>query len=78
MVTLTFDDRDPMDFSIGKEGTIDSNCHACAANFEAARDNLKSGKSVYVRFSDGVGTRFSLAGASKAIGKCEADFWKTF
>lgn len=78
IVTLTVDDQDPQDFSIEEDSTIGSNCRACAANFETARDSLKSGKSVYVRFSDGVGTRFSLVGAAKAIGKCEADFWKTF
>lgn len=78
VVTLIFDDQDPKDFNVNQQGEISSNCRACAANFEVARDALKSGKSVYVRFSDGVGTRFSLTGAAKAIGKCEADFWKTF
>lgn len=77
-VTLTFDGKDPIDVHVDENGSISSNCRACAGWFEAVRDQLKASSSVYVRFSDGIGTRFSLRGAAKAIGECQADFWKTF
>lgn len=77
-VTLTFDAKDPVDVRVDEIGSINSNCRACAGWLELVRDQLKASGSVYVRFCDGLGTRFGLKGAANAIGECQADFWKTF
>lgn len=78
-VTLTFDNQDPFTVSVDEDGSINSDCRVCAANFEYVRDRLRQSSTVYVMFKDGVGTRFSLKGAAMAIGdECVADFWKTF
>ena len=77
-ITLIFDARDPIEVTVDKDGKVGSNCRACAGWFEFVRDKLKSSASVYVRFSEAAGTRFSLKGAANAIGECKADFWKMF
>lgn len=74
-VLLTFDNRDPVAFSMSN-GRIDSDCHACAGNFDEIIRNLKRHSSVHVRFTNGMGTRFTLRGSSAAIGDCPADFWQ--
>jgi hypothetical protein len=72
-VTLTFDEGDPKDFWIA-DGQINSDCRACADNFNTVIDSLKTHKSVHVRFADGTAARFSLAKSRSAIGTCPASF----
>ena len=72
-VTLIFDAKDPIEIT-NYEGKFAPNCNPCRALFELVEDELKSSNSVYVRFSAGVGTRFSLKGAAKAIGDGHCPF----
>ncbi len=75
-VTLIFDTTDPVNIRVNKDSEVDSVCRSCAANFELVRDYLKKGKSVYLQYPDHTGTRFTLAGARRAIGSCTSDFAK--
>lgn len=76
-VLLIVDDHDPMEVPINSEQELGSNNRVEALWFEAVRDALKGGDSAYVRFADGTGARFPLSGSGKAIGECQADFWRT-
>ncbi|WP_454623488.1 hypothetical protein [Brucella anthropi] len=74
-VQLIFDNQDPIDISIS-DGGISSNCRVCASNYDYVIERLKRHKTVHVKFQNGLSTRFSLKGASKAIGQCVADFYR--
>ena len=74
-ILLTFDGTDPEEIWI-TDGEITSDCHACAANFDYVLGKFRKHSSVHVRFENGLSARFSLKGASKAIGDCEAAFYK--
>lgn len=74
-ILLTFDGEDPKAFSIW-DGEIPSDCRACADTFESVIQKLKTHAWVHVRFENGDAARFTLKGASDAIGECKADFWK--
>lgn len=75
VVTLTFDNADPHDFSLW-DGAIRSDCHACASTYDVVIDALKKHSSVHVRFENGDAARFTLKGSSAAIGHCIADFYR--
>lgn len=77
-VTLIFDNEDPVEVQIDQFGQIGSNCRACESWFTLVLNGIRKHRSVYVRFENGLGTRFSLTGASKAIGTCEPDFAKNY
>lgn len=77
-VMIIFDSEDPVDLSTDSVGDIDSGCRACAAQFDYLIDGFKRHKSVFVRFDTGVGARFSLKGAAKAVDGCAADFGADF
>lgn len=74
-IVLTFDQQDPERTWV-VDGRIQSDCRACAANFDHVLDNLKRHSSVHVLFENGDGARFSLAGSTKAIGDCKAGFYQ--
>ncbi|WEK50968.1 MAG: hypothetical protein P0Y66_02510 [Candidatus Kaistia colombiensis] len=74
-VQLTFDGEDPEDYSIW-DGQVKSSCHACAGTYDVVIAKMKKHRSVHVRFENGNAARFTLKGASKAIGKCVADFYR--
>lgn len=74
-VQLIFDNQDPVDISIS-DGGISSDCRVCASNYDYVIERLKRHKTVHVKFQNGLSTRFSLKGASKAIGQCVADFYR--
>ena len=69
-VLIIFDKKHPESFSVSKNGEITSECRACAANFDYLIENLKKYSIVYVRFSDGRESTFTLKGSAKAIGNC--------
>ncbi len=75
IVTLIVDDNDPLELPMNDKGNMRSNSRVEAAWYEQARDALQAGNSAYVRFADGSGARFPLAGAAAAIDDCPADFW---
>lgn len=75
IVTLIVDDNDPLELPMNDKGILRSNSRVEAAWYEEARDALQSGNSAYVRFADGTGARFPLAGSAAAIDDCPADFW---
>jgi len=70
-VILVFDKEKPEGFSVGANGRIVADCRACEANFSYVLGKLKSHSSIYVRFSDGRESTFTLKGAKKAIGDCK-------
>lgn len=72
-IVLTFDNEDPQRFSLFK-GKIISNCRVCADIYQVVVEKLKKHTSVHVLFENGDAARFTLRGASKAIGKCTSDF----
>lgn len=74
-VQLTFDGTDSVDVT-NWDGEIPSHCNACASTYDFVVERLKKHKTVHVKFQNGLSTRFSLKGASKAIGKCVADFYR--
>ncbi|PTQ92600.1 hypothetical protein C8R30_12223 [Nitrosomonas nitrosa] len=67
---IIFDKKHPESFSVDKHGKITSDCRACAANFDYLIEQLKKHSSIYVRFSDGRESTFTLKGSAKAIGEC--------
>lgn len=69
-VLIIFDRKHPESFSVNKNGEITSECRVCAANFDYLIEQLKKHSSVYVRFSDGRESTFTLKGSAKAIGNC--------
>lgn len=72
-ITLTFDQNDPERIWID-DGSITSNCRACASNYLYVIKKLKRHSSVHVLSQDGAAARFSLSGSAKAIGNCAPDF----
>lgn len=72
-IILTFDGLEPEQIWVSN-GEVSSDCRACAGNFEYVIDKLKSHNSVHVLFPNGNGTRFTLNGATAAIGQCKASF----
>lgn len=74
-IQLTFDNDDPEDYSLF-DGKITSDCRVCASIYDSVIQKLKAKSSVHVKFSNGTSTRFTLKGASKAIGHCVADFYR--
>lgn len=72
-ITLTFDAEDPVDIWIS-DGVVTSDCRACAANFDYVISRFRAHNSVFVRFENGLSTRFSLRGANDAIGECASGF----
>lgn len=69
-ILIIFDKKHPESFSVDKNGKITSECRACAANFDYLIEQLKKHSSVYIRFSDGRESTFTLKGSAKAIGDC--------
>lgn len=76
IVSVIIDGNDPLEVPINDERHLGSNTHVEADWFETVVEGLKSGTSVYVRYPNATGARFSLKGASDAIGDCPADFWR--
>lgn len=74
-IQLTFDKGDPEDYSLWS-GEVPSQCHACASTYDAIIQKFKAHSSVHVKFTNGLAAKFTLSGASKAIGKCVADFYR--
>ncbi|WP_395517815.1 hypothetical protein [Pseudorhizobium flavum] len=74
-IQLIFDNEDPEDYSLW-DGSIRSDCRVCAQTYDVVIDKLKKHSTVHVKFQNGLGTRFSLKGAAKAIGECTADFYR--
>lgn len=73
-VTMVFDGAKTVDVAVDELGVLDTDCAACSENFIAARDALKEGETVTVRFPDQTEASFSLHGSREAIGNCEPDF----
>lgn len=77
LVTVTVDAQYPLEIPVNDAGILTSDNRVEAQWFDVLLVALKEGRSAYVRFSDGTGARFSLAGSGEAIGYCPADFWRT-
>ena len=74
-IFMSFDGAEPHQFSLW-DGSIPSDCRACANNFDAALELMRKHSKVHVMLPTGEGATFTLKGSSEAIGECEADFWK--
>jgi len=77
-VQLTFDGSDPENYSIWTNSSmsIPSFCHACSGTYQKVIEKFKSHRTVHVKFENGDAAKFTLKGASDAIGDCVPDFWK--
>jgi len=73
-VNVRFDGEKIFSFSVNKYGELDSESNAAASVFDYLIERLKKHVKVYVRFSDGRESTFSLRGASRAIGDCRSRF----
>lgn len=73
-VTMIFDGKNTISVTVDELGVLDTDCEACAEDFIKARDALKSGETVTVRFPDKSEASFPLAGSSEAIGTCTPDY----
>ena len=76
-VFLSFDNDAPEEIWISN-GSVTSNCRACAANFDYVIDKLKSHSLVNVLFPNGDNATFSLSRSREAIGDCKASFYIDF
>ncbi|MCE9662964.1 hypothetical protein LY622_05880 [Halomonas sp. M5N1S17] len=75
-IIMIFDQGPLETISVDQNGTISSDSRAGALNFDHVLEKLKIHNSVYIRFSDGRESTFTLKGSAKAISEdCRAAFW---
>jgi hypothetical protein len=72
-VFLSFDNQDAESIWIS-DGSIGSDCRACASTFNYVIDKLKKHSRVRVMYQNGDAATFSLKGSAEAIGECISDF----
>jgi hypothetical protein len=70
-------DGDLIEMSSNDGGTIATDCHVCASNFDALWASLRRGRELIIQF-DGKTAKFSLKGSTKALPKSPpiADFYR--
>ena len=70
-------DGSQVDFMADGGGTIKTNCHVCASNFDFLWKLIRRGNTMRVRFGAGEGV-FSLRGAAKILDRDppKADFYR--
>lgn len=73
-IMLIFDKGNPETISVDSDGNITSDSYAGDSNFRYVISKFKKHQSVYVRFSDGRESSFTLKGAANAIGDCRPTF----
>jgi hypothetical protein len=54
-----------------KHGTLKTDCNACAANFDAILNKLRTGRQFLVVLADGRSSSFPIKGAAKALPKTD-------
>ncbi len=73
-VLIIFDNGKPESISVGRDGRVISDSRAGDSTFRYVLANFKNHRKVYIRFSDGRESTFTLNGAAKAIGNCRSTF----
>jgi hypothetical protein len=58
---------DEFEFTADKNGEVPTNCHICAASFDALWAAVRRGTVMRVRLAGGRSTAFTLAGAAKVL-----------
>jgi hypothetical protein len=62
-------DGDEFHLYADRRGTITTDCNACSANFAAVWQGIRRSRTMLVQFANGVSSKFSTAGAAKALPK---------
>lgn len=73
-ILMIFDKGSPESISVNADGDIVSDSRVSDSTFRYVLDKFRQHNSVYIRFSNGHESTFTLKGAAKAIGDCRSTF----